>query len=242
LARTTQRYIAVIADMVRSRDVPASRRRGLQKRFSRLIVNLNQNYRRTIASKFVITLGDEFQGLLNSAASIPDLIWHLEQDFPERELRLGIGFGTLDTPLQNYAINVDGPVLHAARAAIEHARKTKALGGEFRDFGDLDDILNGIARLLWFQRSRWTSSQRSIASLLRQGMSQTQVAEKLRIRRQVVSRQVLAAGCFQYFGAENAWRMILEKQVDPLLGSKQLGSKQLGSKQLGSKHGLSPSH
>jgi DNA-binding NarL/FixJ family response regulator len=156
---------------------------------------------------------------------VPDLIWHLEQNFPERELRVGIGFGTLDTPLQRVAINVDGPVLHAARAAIDHAKKAKALGGVFHGFDDLDDILNGIARLLWFHRSRWTPAQRSIASLLRKGMSQIQVAEKLKIAKQVVSRQVLAAGCFQYIAAENAWRMILQQQVDPLLSSKHVLSR-----------------
>lgn len=225
MARLSPRYIAVIADMVRSRDLPPARRRLLQKRFSRLIDNLNQHHRKTLASKFIITLGDEFQGVLNSAGSIPDLIWHLEQDFPERELRVGIGFGTLDTPLQKYAINMDGPVLHLARAAIDYAKKTKTLGGIFRGFGELDDILNGLSGLLWFQRSRWTPAQRNIAGLLRKGMSQTQVAKKLRVSKQVVSRQVLAAGCFQYIAAENAWRMILQKQVDPLLGSKTLGSK-----------------
>ena len=218
--RASQRYIAIIADMVRSRDLSSSQRRALQRRFSHLIDNLNREYRKAIAAKFVITLGDEFQGILHSAALVPDLIWHLEQNFPERELRVGIGFGTLDTPLQRVAINVDGPVLHAARAAIDHAKKAKALGGVFHGFDDLDDILNGIARLLWFHRSRWTPAQRSIAGLLRKGMSQIQVAEKLKIAKQVVSRQVLAAGCFQYIAAENAWRMILQQQVDPLLSSK----------------------
>ena len=210
--------------MVRSRDLPRSRRRVLQKQFSTLIVNLNRNYRKTISSRFVITLGDEFQGRLNSAVMIPDLLWHLEQDFPGRELRVGIGFGTLDTPLQSDAINIDGPVLHLARAAIDQAKKSQSLGGVFRGFGELDDILNAMARLLWFHRSRWTRSQRRIAGLIRQGMSQTQVAKKLRIRKQVVSRQVLASGCFQYIAAENAWRMILERQVDPLLGKKHAPS------------------
>src|SRR5438552_2721950 len=143
--RVSQRYIAIVADMVRSRDLSSSQRRALQRRFSRLIDNLNREYRKAIAARFVITLGDEFQGILHSAAFVPDLIWHLEQNFPERELRVGIGFGTLDTALQKVAINVDGPVLHAARAAIEHAKKAKALGGVFHGFGDLDDILNGIA-------------------------------------------------------------------------------------------------
>ena len=163
--------------MVRSRDLPRSRRSALQKQFSALMVHLNRNYREAIASGFVITLGDEFQGVLNSAGLIPDLFWYLEQDFPERELRVGIGFGTLDTPLQKFAINMDGPVLHLARAAIEQAKKSNALGGVFRGFEDLDDIWNGIARILWFHRSRWTRPQRKIASLLRQGMSQTEVAK-----------------------------------------------------------------
>lgn len=210
--------------MVRSRDLPRSRRRVLQKQFSTLIVNLNRNYRKTISSRFVITLGDEFQGILNSAVMIPDLLWHLEQDFPGRELRVGVGFGTLDTPLQSDAINIDGPVLHLARAAIEQAKKSQSLGGVFRGFGELDDILNAMARLLWFHRSRWTRSQRRIAGLIRQGLSQTQVAKKLGIRKQVVSRQVLASGCFQYIAAENAWRMILERQVDPLFGKKHAPS------------------
>ena len=158
--------------------------------------------------------------MLKSATLIPDLIWRLEEDFPERELRVGIGLGTLDTPLQKYAINIDGPALHIGRAAIEDAKRTKSLGGVFRGFGDMDDILNGIARELWFHRSQWTHSQRKIASLLRQGMSQTQVAKKLRIKKQVVSRQALSSGSSQYIAAEVAWRMILQKQIDPLLGSK----------------------
>ena len=55
LARASKRYIAIIADMVRSRDVPRFRRGVLQKRFSALIHSLNRGYRKTIASRFVIT-------------------------------------------------------------------------------------------------------------------------------------------------------------------------------------------
>jgi len=101
LARASQRYVAFIADMVGSRRVAAARRRVLQRQFAGLVAGLNRDYRKEIASRFVITLGDEFQGLLNSAARIPDLIWRLEQDFPQCEFRVGIGLGTLDTELQN---------------------------------------------------------------------------------------------------------------------------------------------
>src|SRR5579863_269032 len=75
LVRGSQRYIAIIADMVGSRSMARPQRRVLQQQFARVIASLNRDYRKTIASKFVITLGDEFQGLLNSAIAIPDLIW-----------------------------------------------------------------------------------------------------------------------------------------------------------------------
>lgn len=219
MPRTARRYIAVIADMVGSRGVPRARRGALQEKFGGLIVRLNRDYRKTIAARFVITLGDEFQGLLDSASVIPDLVWRLEEDLPDCRFRVAVGLGTLDTPLQKYAINLDGPALHSARTAIEYAKKTKVLGGVFLGFGDLDEILNGMARLLWFQRSRWTNSQRKIVSLLRQGMSQTEVAGMLGIKKQVVSRQVLASGYSHYQAADKAWRMMLHKQVDPLLSS-----------------------
>jgi hypothetical protein len=222
MPRASRRYIAIIADMVGSRAIERSKRRVLQKRFAALIASLNEEYQQVIASKFVITLGDEFQGLLNSSSMIPDLIWRLERDLPQRQFRMGIGLGGLDTPLQEYAINVDGPALHNARAAIDHAKKTKALGGVFRGFGNLDEVLGGIARLLWFQRSRWTYSQRKIATLLRGGMSQAGVAEALQIKRQVVSRQIRAAGCYQYIDGENAWSVLLQKQVNPLLGLRSV--------------------
>ena len=213
-------YLAVIADMVKSRALPAGQRALVQKHFQELVANLNKEYRNGLASKFAITLGDEFQGLLTTSTVLPDLIWQIEEKFPDRQLRVGIGMGTLDTPLQAYAINIDGPALHAGRDAIEAAKKSNLLGGVFSGMGSLDEVLNGIARLLWFHRSNWTKAQRTIANLLRKGMMQSEVAERLGISRQVVSKQVAASGWVTYAGAEKAWRIILRDYVDPMLSKK----------------------
>lgn len=216
-----QRYVAVIADMVKSRELPSSRRGSVQKNFGKLIKNLNVEYRRDIASKFVITLGDEFQGLLNTSTLIPDLIWQLEENFPERNLRVGIGLGTLDTPFQKIAINIDGPALHAARKAIEIAKKNNILGGVFVGFERLDEALTGIASILRFQRSRWTRSQREIIGFLRGGMLQSEAAKQLKVKRQVVSKQVHAAGWIPYASADRAWRIILQDYTDPLIHRRE---------------------
>ena len=213
-------YLAVIADMVKSRELPSAQRASVQKHFQELVGTLNREYRDSLASKFAITLGDEFQGLLTTSTVLPDLIWLVEEKFADRQVRVGLGLGALNTPLQEYAINIDGPALHTARDAIEAAKKSDLLGGVFSGIGTLDEVLNGIARLLWFQRSNWTGAQRTIANLLRKGMMQSEVADRLGISRQVVSKQVAASGWVTYAGGENAWRIILRDYVDPMMGKK----------------------
>src|SRR6266566_3425274 len=219
--------IALIADMVRSRELPRAQRPRAQERFKDLVGHLNKTYSRNILSRFVITLGDEFQGLLSSATPIPDLMWDIEHRFSDRNLRVGMGFGALHTPIQKEALNVDGPALHLARAAIQTAHEKRLYGGVFLGFGELDPVMNGLARILWFQRSRLTKTQLTIAELLRQGRSQSEAAEKLNITRQAVSKQVISMGWWPYAVAsdplpedrDNAnfswrtWRMTLPVRI-----------------------------
>jgi hypothetical protein len=212
--------IALIADMVKSREVTRSQRPGVQQRFKELVVFLNKKYNQHILSKFVITLGDEFQGLLRSATPIPDLLWDLDCRFSDRRLRVGLGFGLLDTPLQKEAVNVDGPALHFARAAIEIAAEERSYGGVFLGFVDMDPVMNGIARILSFHRSRLTAQQLKIAELLRQGLSQSEAARDLEITQQAVSKQVIAFGWWPYTEAESAWRILFERCVNPNLEKK----------------------
>jgi hypothetical protein len=212
--------IALIADMVKSREVPAFQRPHVQQSFLAFVNALNAKYQAALLSKFVITLGDEFQGLLSSAICIPDLMWDIEENFSYRELRVGIGFGVIHTSIPEIAINVDGPALHNARTAIETAKSKRTLGGMFVGFGDLDGVLNGLARILCFHRSKFSRSQIRTFKLLREGLRQTEVAERLQVSRQAISKQVSFSGWIPYIEAEDAWRIIFRKYVDPQIGAR----------------------
>lgn len=209
--------IALIADMVKSRELVPRHRPAVQQRFQDLVSFLNQKYKKSLLSKFAITLGDEFQGLLRSAAPIPDLLWDLDSRFSDRRLRVGLGFGMLDTPLQKEALNIDGPALHFARAAIETAAQDRSFGGVFLGFGEWDSVLNGFARILSFHRSTLTTQQLKIAELLRLGRSQSDAAHELRITRQAVSKQALAIGWHAYSEAATAWQILLERHINPMI-------------------------
>lgn len=202
--------VAVIADMVKSRTLSPRERAEAQRKFAAFVAHLNYKYSEAILAKFVVTLGDECQGLLWNPEVLPDLIWDTQFEFDVRPLRLGIGYGTLHTPLQEVAINIDGPVLHLARKALEESRQEKKLGGVFAGFGDPDQqYLNGFARILHNYRARLKPQQRLVIQKLRAGYQQNQIASQLRITNQAVSLYARKAGWEAYKEAEDAWRKLL---------------------------------
>jgi len=206
-------YIAVIGDMRASKSLSMEKRREAQHRFAEFIDSLNGKalFRKALSSKFVITLGDEFQGILHDAIVLPDLIWEVRQAADLPEFRLGIGYGHLDTEIPAYAINLDGPALHAARQAIDESKNKKLLGGVFSGFGkDLDPIANGIAQLLQFHIARCTAAQRTVIGFIRQGMTGIEIAERLARTPQAVSANKHAAGADAFIAGERALRDILK--------------------------------
>lgn len=204
-----RRYIAVIGDIVSSRRLTPAKRQAAQKDFNVLIKHLNGKYAKQVLSKFVITLGDEFQAILSDSMIIPDVVWDIQKDFPY-STRLGFGYGTLITAVPEYAINLDGPALHLARAAIDRARKGKIQGGVFRGFGEsLDRVLGGIARLLEFHRQTRSAQQLKIMDLLRVGKSQAEIAKIFGVTPQAISDQAKAAGWEAYRDGEESMRTVL---------------------------------
>src|SRR5207247_1173943 len=64
-------YVAAIADATASRLLPPARRARLQAELRAALPDLNRRYRRALAARFAVTLGDELQGLLTSPAPAP---------------------------------------------------------------------------------------------------------------------------------------------------------------------------
>ena len=198
--------VAVIADMVQSRELKAQQRRAAQLTFGRFLKNINSEFRKAVLARFVVTIGDECQGILHDVRFLPDLLWRFDE-FESRKLRVGIGRGVLYTPVGRDAINIDGPALHRARGAIERAKKDRLLGGVFEGFGeDQDLIFSGFARLLHHHRSSLSDQQRQVVAHLRSGLNQTQTAEKMGVTKQAVSLYAARAGWEAYSEGEQAFK------------------------------------
>jgi DNA-binding CsgD family transcriptional regulator len=183
----TATYCAIIGDIRRSRSLP--RRARVQQRFADAITAINREFKKEIASKFLLTLGDEFQGLLHSVSGSYRLVCRFQDLMAPVEFSFGIGVGTLSTPLKPEALGMDGEVFHRARAALEKARKSK------RDIlYDLDspslDLLNALVGLIGHERRRMTARQRQILRLMEETERQETVARRLRISQPAVSKVV----------------------------------------------------
>jgi len=202
--------IAVISDLVASRKLTGPDRGEVQTELRKFLAQLNKRYRRALLSNFVITIGDEFQALLRDPEVIPDLAWELDGKLAGVEVRIGVGFGKIYTPLRPTAIGMDGPAFHNARDAINSAAKEGWLGGVFLGFSRPgDQILNGFARALQRHRAGMTDRQREVAALLRSGKTNKQVAETLGITKQAVGDHVKTMGWEEYSLTEVGWRAAL---------------------------------
>ena len=69
-------YIAIIGDMRDSREI--GHRREVQNKLNSVLGTINEKYNSMIASKFMITLGDEFQGLLLEGVRVVDIIEEIQ--------------------------------------------------------------------------------------------------------------------------------------------------------------------
>jgi DNA-binding CsgD family transcriptional regulator len=199
-------YLAIIGDVVRSREV--ENRGILQEQLNKVIDRVNRRFDATLAANFVLTIGDEFQGLLNQAREVNAILADFRAAVHPVELRFGIGIGTLDTPLEAVALGMDGPCFHRARTAIERA---DARGTPIEVDAAVDRPSLHIYSLLYAGlRKRWTTRQRQVLDLAMSGISGKAIGVQLGITPSAVSQHLRAAEAEIITEATGYWIEMLQ--------------------------------
>ena len=184
-------------------DLQARLRTGLRK--------VNAKFAHTIESRFALTVGDEFQGLLGAVDDITRILATLWRHAHPTDLRFGIGIGELETPLRSQALGMDGPCFHRARTAVERAAK-EGTPVEV-ETGEPQAAFEIYAALFGFMRKRWTKKQRLVTDLSLSGMDGKDIAELLSIKPAAVSQHLRAAGAEYLFRASDIWLEALRRLV-----------------------------
>jgi len=205
-------YLAIIGDIRRSRSAP--HRAELQKRLEEGLSAVNENFRNVIAARFVITLGDEFQGLLSRPEEVVGVMAALDSVVGgEVAIRYGLGWGPVSTELREFALGMDGPCFHNAREAVA-ASKRADRWATASGFGSDDEILNGVLWLVGAARARRTAVQRQTVEQVRAARTQREVAAARGVHESSVSQALKAALHEPVLAAERSAEVLLKRHGD----------------------------
>ena len=203
-------YVAIIGDMKESKKI--DNRSETQKKLKQVLAEINQKYKPEISAKFIITLGDEFQGLLNRGANTMNIVSEIERKMFPIKIRFGIGIGRITTDInEEMAIGADGPGYYFARDAIDYLKKNEkkkqAIAADIRFEVDCDNqataiMLNTIVALMTAIKESWSDRQREIIwDMIEHQDSQTDVANRLKIQQPAVQKSFSLG---KYYAYKNA--------------------------------------
>ena len=159
--------IAIIGDIRKSRLLPE--RKEVQDKLKMVLDEINLKYEGDISAKFLITLGDEFQGLLSNGKYALKIIQEIRMQLCPTEVRFGIGVGKITTEINtDMALGADGPGYYNARDAIEilkkNEKKNKAVLSDIRLAMEGENVtktvlVNTIFELMKSMEQTWTGRQ-----------------------------------------------------------------------------------
>lgn len=223
-SNTIQSFVAVIGDMKDSRHL--ENRKEVQVRLQGILDRLNEKYKDEIVSRFLITLGDEFQGLLSSGKYILDMVNEIRMAMHPVRLRFGIGFGQITTDIRTeMALGADGPGYYRAREAVEllkeREKKKRSVLSELclkmdETHRDKEILLNTVFDLMYVVESGWTDRQREVIwDMLLHGDGQQNTAGRLGITQSTVQKTLAAGSYYTYESAlKNASEILGDIQDD----------------------------
>lgn len=208
MSLSDNQYIAIIADIKDSKKL--TNRNEVQKKLNEVLEEINNVFYKDIYSKFIITLGDEFQGLLFNGKNIMKIISKIEREMYPVKLRFGIGIGGMATEInREMSIGADGPAYYSARDAInylkavERRKQTNPVDIRIEIDGNYNKelalMLNTIFSLLTVIKEEWSDRQREVIwDMLEHQDNQTDVAKRLNIKQPSVQKSLSKGKYYAY--------------------------------------------
>ncbi|MDF2988762.1 MAG: hypothetical protein K0R50_4272 [Eubacterium sp.] len=205
-------YFAIIGDIKNSRKI--NDRYQVQEQLEQVLKEINEEFDNDIAAKFLVTLGDEFQGLLKSAGPVVRIIEKMMLRMHPVKIRFGVGFGDISTKINpEMAIGADGTAYHHARKMIneikkmEKSRMSDHTSAMLSAEGDksIVELINNTFYLWSFIQDKWTTKQvRLILETIICENNQREVAGRLGIVQSTVQRGLKSSGYYTYFHTRKA--------------------------------------
>ena len=214
-------YFAVIGDIISSREIDD--RKQLQKHLNAILDEINHSYSEDIASQFVITLGDEFQGLLKKADHLLEITDKIKFLLEPVEVRFGIGVGGMETEIiRETSVGADGPAYWCARKAInlihdKNDYNVAKIAIEVEEENDFIDMINESLHFCDFIEKKWQNSQKNLikTSVVHFGhntkIPQKELAKLLDLSVPTINVKIQSTGYYNYLRLKNSICQTLQR-------------------------------
>lgn len=212
-------YTAIIGDIINSRG--SSDRFFLQKKLQDILDSINDEYCNVIKSNFVITLGDEFQGLLIRPDDAVKIIKKIQAELYPVKIRFGVGIGQITTQINtNAAFGSDGPAYYFAREELEKVKKTEKSRGHVKtdimiSCGEeslMMRSLNNHLSILHLIESGWSQNQRqAISEYEKHEDSHKSISMRLKTAQSTITRRLNSGHYFDYEYTKDTVNQFLEE-------------------------------
>jgi predicted DNA-binding protein YlxM (UPF0122 family) len=196
-------------DIKKSREM--ENRKEIQESLKNVLSNINKKYEREILANFMITLGDEFQGVLKGPKKCYDIYLDMWYQFPVK-FYCGIGIGEIETEISDKPIEMDGPAFHQSREALKEAKISNRdimMNSANERF---DKIVNSMLALINLVKNGWTHRQKEIIKCYKSGeMTYEKVAKRFGVTKQYVSKVMQSTYWKDISEAEETIRKMLRE-------------------------------
>jgi len=219
----------VTADLIRSRQYTPSSRRTVDDLVRRTFRDeIVRRFRRSLHTKlkFRVTAGDEFQWVMKDPVSAGKAVLALRAALihakPQLWLRFraGIGHGEISVVHTADPYQEDGPAFVRARDALESLRRKSRGSDRWTRLSTGDDVCDMASESLWsfldYFQEQWTVSQWEAVHWASQGLKREDIARRLKVRHQSVTKRLTAAQwlrCEQALDAVGAIVACTQKRV-----------------------------
>ena len=205
MAKSTKPIAVITADIVGSSSYSAQDRRGLDRILRAAFRDTERRFPGAIHTgmAFRVTVGDEFQCVIADVSRVLQILTYLRAVAatgglnPPVRFRASVGIGTLSTPKRPNPYEEDGPAFVRARRGLERlsrrrgpTRWTALTTGD----NDIDATADAVLCLADYIMEAWTVPQWEAVRWALLGLKRKEVARKLKIAHQNVTKRILAAG------------------------------------------------
>lgn len=190
-----KKVTTLIGDISQSRNIDKKLRPYIQTGLEQLFQKISKQHKGKILSPLMLTLGDEFQGVLISPMAAFDIIQDIEVGARGLgiTLRYAVACDVLHTPInKKEPLRMDGPAFWMSRALIE--KKTLKYSFYLKEF-KFNETLNVLLEVQDDIEHSWSENQRSHIQTLQQNpsLSYVEFAEMKHKNVSTISRSLKSA-------------------------------------------------